>query len=92
MNKFKLTIFPAFELPNAPCKEFEFNSIEELMTVKNSCADLLLFIQDEIKVMDDYSNLFVTEAYEDGEWSEIEECNFKLEKEEDKQWDQNKIN
>ena len=72
-NKFRLTIYPAFELSDSSSKQFEFNSTIEMFAAKNACADLLLYLQDEITVMNPYSNMFICEVYEDGEWLEIDE-------------------
>lgn len=71
-NKYKLTIYPAVEV-NLSGIKIDFNTKNEMLAVKSTCADLLLYLQDEIKVMKDYSNLFICEVFEDGEWLEIDE-------------------
>lgn len=68
---FKLTIFPAVEAGN-PSNSFMFETKEELNAASNTAADLLLFMQDMAKVMDDYSNVFCKEEKINGEWIEIE--------------------
>ncbi len=70
--KYRMTVYPAVEAGN-PSTRFLFETKIELEAAKNSCADLLLFMQDMAKVMDDYSNMFVCEKNVDGEWEEIEE-------------------
>ena len=69
---YRLTIIPAMEVSFNPI-QFKFSSYKELLAAANSCADLLLFIQDETKVMKDYSNLFTCEQVVNGEWLEIED-------------------
>lgn len=74
--EFKLTIYPALEGMriggDVPYETFKFETKRELMAAKYCAADLLLFLQDKIKVMDDYSNIFLCEEFIDGEWEEIE--------------------
>lgn len=71
--KFRLTIHPAFDLDMQANIKKKFKTKEEMIAAKDSCADLLLFLQGELTVMKDYSNMFVQEVFEDGEWVEIEE-------------------
>jgi len=68
--KYALTIYPAVEAGN-PSKRFMFETAAEVEAASNTCADLLLFMQDMAKVMDDYSNMFVIEQKINGEWVEI---------------------
>lgn len=70
--RYKLTIWPALEA-SAQEIEFLFESAEQMVVAKNTCADLILFIQDKMKVMPDYSNTFEMEELIDGEWEEYEE-------------------
>jgi len=70
---YKLTIYPAFDLDMTACKEMQFNTRSEIKAARNACADLLLFLQDDITVMKDYSNMFVEEQLVDGEWEEVDE-------------------
>ncbi len=67
---FKLTISPAIEAGN-PFIQFMFESKLEAEAASNTCADLLLFMQDKAGVMDDYSNSFVVEQKIDGEWVDL---------------------
>lgn len=83
-NKYRLTIYPAFEISTRPSKEFYFTTMQEIGAAKEACADLLLYLQDEIKVMQPYSNMFVCEVFEDGEWVEIEDFNIELDNEKGK--------
>jgi len=70
--KFKLTVHPALEAGN-PWTTFKFETIDDMKLAKDCMANLLLFIQDQAKVMDDYSNMFIQERFVNGEWIEIEE-------------------
>jgi len=65
--KFSLTIYPAVEAGN-PSVRFMFETKLEADAARNTCADLLLFIQDKAKVMEDYSNIFTLEEKRNGEW------------------------
>lgn len=71
--KCKLTIHPCFDSAPDAYTSYKFETESELMAAKNACADLLLFLQDKLKVMDDESNVFICEEFVDGEWVEIEE-------------------
>lgn len=70
--KYKLTIHPAMEAGEF-WTIFKFETEAELDAARNTAAHLLLFMQDKAKVMDDYSNLFISEVLVDGEWEEIGE-------------------
>lgn len=70
--KFKLTITPALEVTSS-CMTTHFETAEQMMTAKDTCANLLLFLQEDLDVLPDYSNMFVMEEYIDGEWEEYEE-------------------
>jgi hypothetical protein len=71
--KYRLTIYPAFDLDTGASKEFLFETLPELLAAYESCSLLLIYLQDEITVMEDYSNMFISEQLVDGEWKEIEE-------------------
>ena len=51
----------------------EFKTKVELEAAAKACADLLLFLQDDLYVMEGYSNMFIKEEKIDGEWLELEE-------------------
>lgn len=70
--KFKLTIHPAIEAGNQSI-EFMFDTELEAQAAHESCADLLLFLQDTAHVMQDFSNMFVIEEKINGEWVELED-------------------
>jgi hypothetical protein len=72
MMNYKLTIHPAMEAGEF-WTIFRFETEAELNAARHTAADLLLFIQDKAMVMDDYSNMFISEALVDGEWEEIGE-------------------
>ena len=70
---YRLTVLPAIEISSDEL-EFEFKSRSEAIAAKETCADLLLFIQDKLKLMNGYSNVFyIEEKIDNGEWIEIEE-------------------
>lgn len=68
---YKLTIHPCMEAGEF-WEKFLFETEAELNAARNTAADLLLFIQDKAHVMGDYSNMFISEVFVDGEWEEIE--------------------
>lgn len=70
--KYKLTIMPALEVSSNSIS-FEYASKEELENASNDMAQLLLFIQDDLSAMRDYSNMFMMEECVDGEWQELED-------------------
>jgi hypothetical protein len=71
--KFKLTIHPCLETANQAYTTGFFETKNELVAAKNACANLLLFLQDQLKAMDDESNMFICEEHVDGEWKEIDD-------------------
>ena len=71
--KYRLTIHPALEAGN-PSVSFGFETYNEMEASYNTSADLLLFMQDEAKVMKDYSNMFIKEyLFDNDDWQEIDE-------------------
>lgn len=69
---YKMTIHPAVEAGSAS-KVFLFETAEQMVVSKDVAANLLLFIQDIMQVMPDYSNMFIMEQMVDGEWVEYDE-------------------
>ena len=69
---YRLSITPALEIGVREV-QFEFATKAEMMAAHSACADLLLFLQDDMNVMDDYSNIFTEEQKVDGEWVDIED-------------------
>jgi len=70
---YKLIIHPAAcEFPNAFIERL-YLTLEQAKAASNACADLLLFLQDDMEVMNDYANMFVVVQKVDGEWCEIED-------------------
>lgn len=69
---FKMTIYPAIEAGNQSI-EFLYETAEQMVMAKDTAARLLLFMQDQAKVMEDYSNLFLLEEKAGNEWEEYEE-------------------
>lgn len=70
--KYRLFVAPVMEKSNE-FKNFMFDSRVEVLAAKNTVADMLLFLQDELKVMPDYSNIISAEVKVDGQWEEIDE-------------------
>lgn len=70
--KFMMTVLPAIEASDKQI-QFVFETAEQMVVAKDTAAGLLLFIQDELRVMKDYSNMFVLEEKVAGEWEEYEE-------------------
>lgn len=73
MSNFRVVAFPCLEKEDRPSKTFTFDSKEEMTAAANAMADLLLFLQDEVKIMYDYSNSFICEQLIDGEWETVED-------------------
>ena len=70
---YRLTIYPALECGNKNM-EMLFETAEQMIVARECSANLLLFLQDTICVMPDYSNVFVMEVRDsDGEWIEYDD-------------------
>ena len=69
--KFKLVIYPAIEAGN-PSVEYKFETRKEMMAALDTCASLLIFMQDKAQVMDDFSNALIMYKFVNGEWTEID--------------------
>jgi hypothetical protein len=69
---YRLTILPALEHSTKELVLF-YETKQELLAALNSASCLLLFVQDNLKVMPDYSNSFIQEEFTDSEWNEIDE-------------------
>jgi len=69
--EYRVTIHPAIEAGN-PSIEMGFETEKELSSAVSSMAQLLIFMQDKAKVMDDYSNAFISEQNTDDGWEEID--------------------
>jgi hypothetical protein len=72
--KYRMTIYPTVEVNNnnySLC--YGYNSVAEMVAPRDAGASLLLFLQDEIGVMEDYSNTFLLEKFVGGGWVEYEE-------------------
>jgi len=72
-HKYKLSISPALEV-NTASRVFKFNTLCELIAARQTAADILLFIQCDLKAMDPFSNCFISERWDDDyqEWMEID--------------------
>lgn len=69
---YKLTIHPALEAGEFWVISY-FETKEELTAASDTASRLLLFMQDQAQVMEDYSNMFIEEQLIDGEWIELDE-------------------
>lgn len=63
----RLSINPAVEEGNLTI-EYEFYRQKDLDVARDAIADMLLFLQDKLQVMPDYSNIFYEEILVDGFW------------------------
>jgi hypothetical protein len=70
--KYRLSITPALEVSKKTIVH-RYETAEQMMVSKDIAANLLVFIQDELKVMKDFSNMFVMEEFINGKWEEYEE-------------------
>ena len=69
--KFRLTIHPIFDTGPEAYTTARFETKKELVAASYATSSLLLFLQDQLHVMDDESNMFIEEEFVDGEWEEI---------------------
>ena len=72
--KYRLTVLPALERSSRAI-QFKYETAEQMVVAKDTAARILLFIQDDLKVMADYSNTFEMEELIGGLWEEYEEFN-----------------
>jgi len=70
--KYRITAYPAIEASKSYIV-MPFETAEQMIVAKDAMANLLLFIQDSLKVMSDYSNVFIMEELVSGDWEEYEE-------------------
>lgn len=73
-KNYKVTIIPAIEIDPSAMISFTYSQREQAIRTRDALADLLLFIQDDLSAMDDFSNsMFIEEQIDGGEWMEGEE-------------------
>ena len=70
--KYRLLVVPALEKSNR-FKVFPFESKVGVLAAQNTVADMLLFLQDDLKIMPGHSSIISAEEKVDGEWEEIED-------------------
>ena len=70
---YRMYFYPAVIFDSEMMMQKQFKTKEEAFAAKNACADMLLILQDDLHLMEDYSNLAGVEEIIDGEWQEIEE-------------------
>lgn len=73
MKEYSLIIHPDCDRHVNDFKELYFLTLDQAKTAESACADLLLFMQDEMRIMRDSSNLFVICQRVDGEWVEVDD-------------------
>ena len=71
--EFHVSIIPAMDTRGYKALHLYFETIEEANAAKEAAGDLLLFLQDNIKVMDDQTNMIFIEQFIDDDWEDIEE-------------------
>ena len=74
-KQFKVTIIPMFETAQELLTK-EYETIEEAFAAKDTAADLLLFLQDDLEAMRNSSNLLYIEELMNGEWEEVDEHDY----------------
>jgi len=71
---YRLSINPALELgvlKESEQLQFTYSSKSQMDRSADDMAEMLLFLQDNLEVMDSFSNLFVKEQLKAGGWEEI---------------------
>ena len=71
--KYRLTINPAVESSRQLVTSFEYEEKKVMDIAASNMADLLLFLQDDIAVMNDFSNIFEKQENVNGEWVTIDD-------------------
>ena len=76
MNKdfnYKLQIYPDLDNNEDHSILMLFTSIEELNAAENMASNLLLYLQDDLRVMKDSTNMFIRYYFneESEDWEEI---------------------
>ena len=69
--EYRMTIYPDLDCNADKSKAFLFDTLAEMDAAKNCAADLLLFVQDDLFVMRDCSNIFICEQKINGEWEQM---------------------
>lgn len=69
---YRLVIFPAIETGDFSVR-FLFETKQELNAAKHTCIGLLLFMQDQAQVMNDFSNCFCCEEKVGNDWEDIDD-------------------
>ena len=71
--EFRVSIVPAMDTRGYKNLELYFGTIEEAKAATETAGMLLLFLQDDLRVMSDESNMIYIEQYVEGDWEELEE-------------------
>lgn len=69
--EYKLIIHPDVYLNPNTFLSMKFETLVEMNAASNACANMLLFLQDDAKLMPDRANMFVLTRLVDGEYIEI---------------------
>jgi hypothetical protein len=68
---FRFKMYPDIDNSKASYKVFYFETKEELTASIKTSLDLLLFIQDNMKIMKELSNMFISEQKINDDWEKI---------------------
>lgn len=72
VEQFRVITIPAMLGRDNSAMITNCSTIEEVILVKDAHADLLLFMQDELKIMEVYSNAIFIERFKDSKWATID--------------------
>ncbi len=69
MSRYQVTVYPDIDNHREASLSFKFPTIDMATASKRSMSNLLLFLQDTVKVMPDLSNCITIEReVADGKW------------------------
>lgn len=75
---FRVNVCPAVEFSSKiPCTlQLEFSSLPEARAASEAISQVLLFIQDDLELVEDYSNYCIIEQFNEEEdlWEMVEDC------------------
>lgn len=71
-SEYRVTVIPALEKSTKYLQFDGLKTLEEARAVEIAVAHTLLFLQDDLRVMVDYSNIVTVEGKVNDEWEEVE--------------------
>ena len=72
-KEYRVTIHPAMEVDATASISITYSTNREAEIVRNAMANLLLFLQDDLRAMEDYSNMiFTEERVNGGDWEVVD--------------------